>query len=172
MPEVKEVATEETYRSVEKLICDLCWRFCRQTGADFDETVAEANLTFVEACRSHVPGRSKLSTWVHFKVQKKLQTLKRDEARRRDRLPTTNEVDPDLLSRPERFDLERLMMGLSDDAVTIIRLLLETPVDLISLITLHRGRRIRRDLFRHLRAKQWTVARIVESYNEIGEALE
>ncbi len=169
-------ACGETYEEIERMICKICWWFVENCHGEFDDYLSAANEAFVEAFHSYVPGRSQFTTWTYNRVRWRLIRSVNERNRHAER--TTGEIDLDGFAKPSPFDLMSWTAELSDDAGVVVRLLVQTPIEMGEEVAkLTRGRStikasdIRCGLARQLREAGWTVARIVESFSEIREAL-
>lgn len=167
-PMVKDGITE-TYQDVQKLICLTIWKFRAAHGGDFDEMMSVANLTFMKAFLSHDPDQASFVTWFHIKMNKALLELWRGNCQRaKFNLPL--EDSPAKSSRP----FCELWSELSNDARTIVELLLELPESLQESIlekgthTLHVKPALKTYLTTFF---GWSKKHITQTFQEIAEVI-
>ena len=130
------VDPEEVFPQVEKMIYSQAWKFAKQYPIPFEEARSNAYASFMEACARYNPHRkAKFSTWCNFLIWCNLMT----EVTRRAKEPIVfvEIVDEEvagaapLLSESFAELMEDVKASLSEDAKTILSLLLETPADLL-----------------------------------------
>ncbi len=166
---------DQTYPKVERMVQQIVWRFRANHGGEFDELMAEASLHFVRAYEEYEEGHGATPlTWVRFKVTKGLLETARQMSKREALLPRT-ELDWDCQPQPSRFDIERFLADLSEDAQTTVRLIIEPPPDVIFNAHQSYGpnnpQSLRAAVEEFLADIGWGVERITESFSEIAEAL-
>lgn len=150
--------------------------FRRRYGGDVDELRCEANYCYVLACHSF-DGRGELSGWIRYKVWKGLHSMRRRERRRWKFFPPSSQMIP--LNKLEARDVnrwQRLLAELSDDAKTIVQLLVGEHVDCLLPQRMRQQKKVRPiskldAVVRFLREIGWTGKEILESVKEIGEVL-
>ena len=171
---------EKLFYEVENLLKYLSHRFIKRFGGDFDEVLSEANLGFVQAFQTFNPDKgAKFSTWVHLKVWRKLQEIYRSQKRLQNLEFTTNTEELWQGANLKRLDTqnwricwdkipERIKpLDLSEDANTIIRLVLQSPKEFFGS-----GKKPKKLLRRTLTTKfGWSPARIFQSFLEIQNAI-
>lgn len=163
----------ETYIDVEKLIKYTVHQFIRQYGGDFEELAAEANLLFIHAHDKYDESKGKLVSWIRFYISKNLlESLRRDLMRNK-RVPRIA-LDLELVASTRReFKLNDLLEDVSNDAATVLRLAVETPIELRRQFEYKGGkpRNIRSCLRAFLIKAGWCSSRVTEAFEEIGSAL-
>ncbi len=170
-------ATTETYRDIRNLIFDTVWKFQKQYGGDFDEMVAEANLIYMKCFISHNPNKSRFSTWLRFHLWKGLIDFKRfiREENKYVRIERFEEIENfHLYPAPSYIPLWDLVSELSNDAKTIVSLILEPP-GIMQSAALRKGTapcNIKRALQIHLSyILGWSANQIKDSFQEITTVL-
>ena len=166
-------ATTETYWDIKNLIFDTVWKFQQRYGGDFDEMVAEANLIYIQAFLSHNPNKSQFSTWLRFILWKGLIDFKRfiREENKHIKIEHFEEIE-NFYSYPAPLYIPfwDLVSGLSDDAKTIVQLILEPP-EIMQSAALKKGTapcNVKRALRIHLSyILGWSANQIKESFAEI-----
>jgi hypothetical protein len=156
-------------------------RFCharRLPAQDREDIEADAFLTAVEADISYDPEKgAKRPTWVAFKVEKGLREAARRHARRAKNLPT---VSVDLLKGDEPvtddacpFEAADLLYDLRSDAALVVRLVLDTPLDLWGLVGKRKPKPgvVRKRLAAVLVGMGWPLDRAKKAFMEIREVI-
>lgn len=152
-----KAALTETFLEVEKLIYSTVYRFQRRFGGDTDELIGMANELFIDAYHSY-DRRSSFPYWVGYVIYKGLMAWYRKE-RKRASILNRVDVDTDQTETVKKFSVRQLMLDLGEDAIIVVRLLLET------------NNNDKSTLFRCLESLGWSVARIMESFAEITRVL-
>ncbi len=129
-------------------------------GPDLEDYRAEAKLIVLEAIQRHDPDRAPIVPFVLKQVRRKLIDRIDKDARRR-RLLRRIHADLTQLPAPQ-FDLRKLLVEISEDAATAIRLALEEGQAYQGIRTAIRSK---------LRDLGWGPKRIHEAWLEIWEAL-
>lgn len=161
---------EQNYVDVSRLVNKLAWNYVKTHGGDFDEVLAQANEAYVMAAASYVPEKSRFTTWVYQQVWFRLRKIRRGRSVR------TVELTEEALEQREAKTnwLECLMAEISDDARTVVRVLVESPTDVLKALFGARpcGVKARKKLLRHMRREHgWSIARVLSAFSEIKEAL-
>lgn len=165
-----ELVETETYRDLERLVSKLIWWAVEYRGGRFDDYEDAAQEAYARAVRTHDPARGAITTHVWWCVSHKLASVAARERKHRERCRT--DLDLDLMpARTKAFDMEVLMLDLSDDARTVVRLVVEAPGDLARLCRMRRMDWAQTLLWDTLKGLGWTVGRVVESFDEVREAL-
>ncbi len=162
-------AITETYQDVQKLICDTAWKFQRAHGGDFEEMTSIANLVFMKAFLSHDANRASFVTWFRLKMEKAFLEMQRGDCQRAHfNLPLE-----DRPTRPIRPFVE-LLSELSQDAQTIVELLLEFPDTLQEGILKKSPHpcHVRPVLKAYLKTFfGWSDKHVVDTFREIAEVI-
>lgn len=167
----------ETYRDMQMLVAGAAWDFWRTYGGDIDDLMAQANLIFVDAFDTYDPGRSKLTTWLTFKIRKGLLRYMINENRQELRRVQIDDVFIETHPASNKdFSVMEMLDEMEQDAHIVLQLFLETPRDIMVSIlngnrrTDHAQAHMRRRLKNRLRQMGWTMRRIKEAFEEIREA--
>ena len=170
-------ACAEVYDDLKPLVEAIARRHARKYGCDPDETLAAANLHFLEAYNSFDPtSATSIEQRVQFIVERRLFDEVRAESRKSDLLKRAD-VDLGMLGNasPSQFDRDEFEAVLSDDARAVLGLLLDTPADLLSVIKSARKpgpSSVRKSLRRYCRdVLGWAAVRIADAFDEMAEAL-
>lgn len=168
----------ETFDEVRKLVFDRVHTFLGRFRVDRAEVVAEAFYGFMLAYDSYDPTVGAFTTWVQFKVDKRLMTLlrKRIDYARKKVVNVGVEILETIQDRvqKEQFDSDVLFFRLSKDARDMVKLVLDHPTD-VRLLLRQMGtespgnwRQVIREFFTEL---DWTPDRIRKTFQEIKEKL-
>lgn len=157
----------ETYRDVQKMIWQLCWRFCRR-GGDFDEHLSIANEAFVKAYKTHDPDKAEFTTHCYLQVYFALQKFRATYSKRRERMHEVPLPDSAKLKESRLWDSVWGQVG--DDARTVMVLISESPAELLG-IALQEIVSLRVVLFRRLRAMGWSIGRAGTAFDELSDVL-
>lgn len=172
----------ETFHDVEKLIWSNVWKFVEKYGPTFygtpDELFAECCVTFVRAYDKYEPDEGPFEAYLQMKLSFFFMSKVRNKA---DRWGWRKEPTPFSLSRlveepPNRRPRgrwERWVVELSDDARTVVRLIVESPLGLLSIFKRQakQPRDVRLLLRNYLNGSGWSHDRISAAYREIEEGL-
>jgi hypothetical protein len=169
-------AVTETYHDVEGLLDQIAWRFIRRYGGEYNEIRSEANIHFLAAYSRFDSSEGEFKSWVNRRVFLCLLETLRKKIMRNNRLPRTD-ADPDsLVVNTSSFIALDFLDELSEDARTIVSLVLEGSMD-VNLATYERGgdnpkpHHIRWAIWEVCKDFGWTFNRMKESFQEIREAL-
>lgn len=166
---------EAYYKSVEKLLYDLCWKASRRYGGNFDELLEAANESFMHACRRFNPSKgTKFSTWIQAWVWPDLITASTKEATYKERFQTGTEEQLTKVVEKKKFSWVEFGEELSEDGQVIVRLIFDPPQSLDNEIR-ERGnlpRHVRISIREYLRhSLGWSLARVRGSFDDIKKAL-
>ena len=155
---------DEVYDDVRDMIHRAAWDAARKHGGDVDDYVSAGNEAFMEAWLTWDPDRgTAFSTWCWWKIRGAITS--ETKRRRPEQLGTD-------MPQPSRFDARRFLLEAGRDAGTVARMLWETPWELDDILH-HKDTAscVRGGIQRRLKSMGWTWARIMESFDEIREAL-
>lgn len=162
------VVLQTTYEDVKRLIHSTVHKFYEKYGGDYEELVSEANLAFMVAYNTYNPSRAKFSTWLVRMIVWRLLSLQRVEA------AFSHEPLTDVGEMTEVMDLSDLINGMSDDAKTVVNMVIASPRRLTRLVE-KRGRgtpvHYRGALRELLLDLNWTTKQIQATYEEIRNLL-
>ncbi len=172
------VAAEATYEDVKDLIHWSVSKFVRQYGGDFEDLVGEANLIFAELYagtgRAFVrQGNRSFTSALAWLISHQLRDQLRYRIYRKNRCAVTyKETTPERPDQNQRQWLTDFVDELSADAVTIVKIILETP-DTVLRQELEDIREVqpKKSLMAYLKQLGWSIDRIKHSFREIEEAL-
>lgn len=185
MPSALQVdPVTETYLDVEKMIYAVVNEFHGTFGGDWDEYVAEANLTFKQVYDSYDPTKGALTNVLWTSIWRKLTKVNRKNIRSRAFHKVSldaadgnyNTLAAHIQDRPDcTFDFVAFAAAakLTEDAKTVIGLVLDPP-EKVEKVAKAKGdlpMNWRSTLREYLRDIGWAAARISESFEEVREAL-
>lgn len=173
----------DIYEDMQPLVNQIARRFARAHGTDLDETIGNANLIFLDALRDFDRTRSTLEQRLQVFIYSRLLDIQRPVYRWRNKMGSLYSLSFDDTT-PEPvgtvgvhvFDRAGLFDTVTDDARTVLGLLLDTPAELLS--TIRAGAEtgphaIRRNLRSYLtNSLGWAVERVRETFGEIRSVLE
>lgn len=169
---------DDAYESVKMMIYKIVNKYQRRHGGEFDELLSVAHEAFMEAVWSFDPNRGKFTTHVWNRVTYKFK----DEAKLlrkgggfvheegnaslnkgEEYLTAIQKADPDLLKDKKRFDLQKFLGELSQEAREAAEVALSIGSDNkgMSLV----------DIMSILVEAEWTAAEILKAFKELKEAL-
>jgi len=171
----KEILTE-TYEDMRGLVSETAYRFWKTYGGDLDDLKAQANLIFIHAVDDYDSSRSQLTTWLVFRINKRLL-----DYMRRGYVPTHSSIgdghDDDFqfeLKSNKNFSVMELLDEMEQDACIVLCLFLNTPKEVVETIFNnknfrldHTGGKMRNRLRSRLRQLGWTMKRIRKAFEEI-----
>lgn len=163
-------SAEETFLEVQDLIRKQVWGLIRTYGGDFDEMMAEASYLFIAAYNDWdgiVPFTTWVSNWIRWSLIDQLRIRIGHQAR-------YTYVDDEVLTRNiNNWQPADLLEELSTDAAMVVKLVLETPAEIASIIEGKGGqpRNYRSTIRSYLISLGWTAKQISDSFAEIRAAL-
>ncbi len=177
MTKTQQILAGDTHDRMKRLVSMLAKKFQVKYihyGISYDDILSEANQHYSKAVQSFDPTKGKLSSRVSYVVWCGLKKWIAKQCQRNARMPG-EDLDLRTISANSRFDYGRFLNELSDDAKAVAKLAVEAPLSLLVPPTApHKqdGRARRQNaVAEFLMELGWSVARVVESFNEIREAL-
>ena len=163
----------DTYNDIKNMLYKMAWNANKKYGKDWKEYESAANEGFMEAYNSYDPSKNTaFSTWVWWQARAKIQALAVGKKIDRMTVNPGEDIDLSIFQAKESFDLDSFQWDLSNDAKRVIKLLVDCPMELLDIIKTSDGPEcIRCGLFCQLKEAGWTIARILESFIEVKEAL-
>lgn len=182
--EVNSIPAIETYYEVSRLLDFMVNKFIVRNGGDFEEYRAEANMIFVNVYDWWEPGNgSKFTSSVCNAVYRRLQYLRNREYARHHlhcaSLDRSTKMDGQRTSwanciadNTTEFDRESFEANLSSDACVVLRLLLDSPQEIVDIAVNKGGTPVdwRSAIRSYLSDIGWSVNRIKESFRELKES--
>ncbi len=172
------IAATETFHDVQGLIYWTVSKFKEQYGGDFDDLVSEANLIFTELYsgegRAFVQqGNRSFSSALHWLISHQLLDQLRYRAFRNNRCRVScREILPEKTQNNHGSWLVDLMDELSDDARTIVEIVLETPDSILRLeMDDFKDGHPKTCIKKYMQTLGWNMSRIKRTFQEISEAL-
>ena len=152
-------AMTETYEDVKQAIRSTAKGMAYGLGGDADEMESEGNVAFVRAYAAFDPRRGSFSQYLKAKMR--FSILSR-VAKDRERAEHHGAMPPQVPQR-KKFDLERILLEVSEDAKKILGLVLEDVEKPANYY--------RRKLVPMLEAAGWLTSRIERAFDEIREVI-
>lgn len=166
---IRKDAITETYIDVEKLIYDTAHKFRKRYGGDLEEIISQANYLFVMSYYHNYKqiNISFTSRVRHYIWHGLLSDLRKEHLSKRYR-----EQDIIFHTGPKLGFVE-LLDEVGNDAKNVINLILDTPEELLTIITDKRcsPKQSRTVIKEHLKKIGWSLDRIRNSFNEITRAV-
>lgn len=168
---VTQDAVNETYMDVEKMIFQVCWKFAEKFGGNIEDHLSVAGETYMDAYNKFEPVRGfQFTTYLWCSLWHNLTRSIRGN--KIDRMTTSGSVNFDSFAAKKHFDLGRWLFELSEDANTVVGILLDDPESFQGWCQTKGTKSQKRGLIKHLqRSLGWSAARVVESFGEIRESL-
>jgi len=161
---ISDVAREETYMDVKRLLCKICWNniCCCQ----FEDRLSAAHVAFARAYNSYDPTKGCFSTLVTWAVQNELKTQCK-QCRNNARKNTYDNSIVDNSPAPSS-NLDEMLQELSEDAQRVVGIILEAPGDVSALMMRSRNpMALVRDM---LVRNGWAMDRITNTFSELTGA--
>lgn len=187
MTRARRIATAWTYKRYERLIASLAFQFIRSYGpavGNHEELVSIGGELFMEAYNRYDPERGSsfrnwLCTWIW---RRWIEQLRKEIWRSRPngdyKTTCVNYVDMtecEYGSDVSQFHLTEFLETISEDARTIVELVLDTHEELRRVMLSDdpnpSGRSARKGLRQYLDGLGWENGRISDTFREITEAL-
>lgn len=145
------------------LVNKIAARFHKAFGGDMEIIRSEAYLQYARIAPAWQESLGPFATWINYKIWYGLIDWLRKETRREVRQGGKHETYHNDPMERERFDLRLLLSDLSDDAATIVGLVVDFE---------RVGKRAKHKIAKHLLYDLgWAAHRVIDSFREIKEAL-
>lgn len=164
----------ESFLDVELLIKHTANKFVARYGGEVDEAIAHGNLMFVEAYDSWDRSRGKFTQWLYFLMWRTLLEQVRRQTMRNARHKRVKFDEDGLCTESRAHWLGDLLDGLSEDARTIVSMVLDTPMDLKIALAQRSvdSKQNTKGAFREvLQDMGWSKDQVYKAFDEIREAL-
>lgn len=173
MATINRQAFEETYEDVRRLLYSICHKFCSKHGGDFYECMSEANLCYIDVYRTYDHTRGSFSTLLYTSVWRRLVNYSISRSKQQ------KELSVDVYSTPipdrhhSSFSVESFLEYVSPDAALVVKLVVETPSEIMEIITAKGGeaRNYHSTIRHHLSSIGWGPTRIRLVFDEIRLAM-
>jgi len=169
-------SVERRYEESKGLIYHTAYKFWLLYGGELDEYSSVGHLAFMKTINSYNSEKTKFSTWLRTTMWQMLNDFK-DSERGRDDEPWSPRRkgyrDSDKVMEINPKPLLDLLDELDDDAHEIVKLVLETPKELQSLIESEGNtmKAVKPALMVHMKDKGWSGARTGKAFKEIRSKL-
>ena len=172
----------DTYEDVRLLIYNVCNKFWLKNGGDMDEYVGESNIVYLRAYNTWKPDKgTKFSSYLQTCIWRHLISFhKRAQGRLERRIvpvnfsDETNKYEGLLATRDRPADIiGDFVSDLSSDAASIVRLVVEAPAELVSMVKSKGGAPCNwsSSIKSYLKGLGWTHGRIVDTFEELAGAV-
>jgi hypothetical protein len=156
------------YEMVKDAIDKTVRLFIRRYKGEWDDLRSAANKFFLYACRDYVSTKADFAQYVSWKVWYGLLNYTHKKAM--DRI--TRYTISATVYQPQRFSLPQFIGEVSQDAATVIRLIVDPPKEMGGEPRRRlRPNEIRTRLHNYLARIGWTKVRVSKVFAEIQEAL-
>ena len=165
---MRKVTIEKMYGENKGLIYSRARFFAQRTGHDLDELLSEADVVFMNVCRTYKQRNAKFSTYLYKCLTTRLQTFvnKTD-------LPKEQPEDNLTLSSAhnprQKLMFKEKIMSLSREARDVAMMLLEGPAEVLGIIGTEPPKMVRGAIQRHLiesgvsHERSWHVLRELQN---------
>ncbi len=169
---IESAAITDTLSDVRKMLDKMAWFYCDHKKRDFEDYQAVANLAYVKAYRTFdLTKGALLSTWVWHKTRGELQRYRSKMAKQyANEKQISTKREP---IRKPRHLYDRVRSELSEDALLVLRLIAESPGELVKVFrsAKRNPKRTQVEIRKRLRKNGWPTAKMVDVFNEIKEVL-
>lgn len=180
---MKASPVADTYSDVEGIIYSTVTSFHRKHGGDYQEMVCVANMVFMDVYAKFDPAKGCITTLLVNSIYRRLidhMVIGGRRSKRTSSLDIADEVTGKTKAEavPARssldFDMLAFIQMLSDDASTVLKLVLETPSEIESVVFTKGSTpgSWRSTIRQYLKKLGWKSDRIANSFMEIGEVLQ
>lgn len=167
---------EACWRKVHRMVWQLVHKHHKVHGGDLDELMGEAQLYFANAVVTWDPTKGALTTWVHWQVRGLLLNHQRAERRRLGKCSYNSEALNWEATKESCFDVRSFLREISNDAAIVATLALESPKEVLALLTEGRldkdtVRTCRGWLVGFLIGLGWGTGRVLAAFREVRDTL-
>ncbi len=170
-----QAARELAYEKNRKFIYQMVHKFLLGMGYekdDFHMLLSEAHSGFMKACETWNPEMGKFITWVGHCVWNSLRQFHDARMKHLERFKQVEEIGGEARTH---FSVRSLMGEVSEDAQTVLRLVLDMPADIQHILLGKEVREttttIRCALVRCLQDAGWHLKKIADVFLEVRRAL-
>lgn len=160
-----------TFKQYKKALFSCVHNHIEKYGGDFNEVYADACVHFVECLDKWDEKRSSIHTWIRYYVSQELHNSWVLDRKKK----SYHSKYLGSLTGTSGFDLREFLHDLSEDARTVVMLVVEPPADITLAIQTARGEgfpsEYRRAIPEYLREIGWVTSRIYSVFDEIRSAL-
>lgn len=162
----------DTYEDVKKLIYGIIHNHQKKYGGDFEELLAECNLSFIGCYNSYKPEKARFSTYVYWCTKMTLlESVRKAGRHSRVKMMETEDMK-DFIKRKSKYDRLTHLKDLSDDASLVAESILNPSLDikvtLKNLGVMHTPKRMHYSVRVFLEELGWDEERIEKAFLEIA----
>jgi hypothetical protein len=166
-----DTACTETLKDVEKMLYEMCWKFAKRFGMDFDELVSVGHVAFMKTYQGFDSSRGcQFSSHFHNSLRFALLDFVASEKSGQQKCRVDSDL-VSLVSDTHKHRLQNILTELSDDARTIVLAIVESPKELTDVLRCRRPDKIRRGVWQYFKSLGWSLGRTEECFTEIRLAL-
>lgn len=156
-------SVETRYEESKGLIWNTAYKFWLLYGGELDEYTSVGHLAFMKAVNTYEEEKSSFITWLRITIWQQLNDHKDSEWVARKYRATDMVMET---FNPPFLDL---LDELDEDATELVRLILETPMELQRLIEIEGNtmRGVKPALVEHMRSQGWSGARTGRAFQTI-----
>ncbi len=169
---IESAAITNTLDDVRKMLDKLAWNYCDHNKQDFEDYQSVANLAYMKAYRSFDPTKeASFSTWAWHCAN---GYLKRHRSKMAKQYANEKQVAIEREPvRKQRHLYDWVMAELSEDARLVLRLIAESPKELVHCFRYaKRSPKKARYMIRlRMQDEGWPPARVVDAFDEIREVM-
>ncbi len=172
MTTLAQDAATDSYLSVEKMIHSICWKFVKRFGSDFDDYASEASQAYMRAYNTYDSEKGiAYTTYVYQCVRNALLDLQRKA--KCSRLTYNTEIVEGWEDKRNGtgFDFVATMKELSEDAATVMKLVANTPAEIVEFVRVDSPMKARQVVRSYLKDLGWSAMRIGETFSEVRSIL-
>ncbi len=171
-----EIPITDTYKDIERMIYQICHKFCSQYNESLEDLVGEANLAFSRSYKKYDSSRGQFTTFIHWCIVNHLiQYTNRNKKRAKVWMQgLDDDVHPIFkFATANDLDLKDFTDEMSADAKEVINLVFEGPQEIGYLIFRIGESKMnwRKALRTYLKNSGWSYRRVLKAFKEIREAL-
>jgi DNA-directed RNA polymerase specialized sigma24 family protein len=188
MKRLQQWMIEQTYYDFENLIYDVCHKFQRRYGGNFDDLHSECNDLFLSILKSFDPHKAKLSTWLRKKLWFGLLDLHKKGKRRKNYQPDislnsiSEDSETDLRDSPiknisyeDNFNLfwVELLDVVDEDAKAILDCITSPDANMMALFQKVTGARSEKRAIKKyfVEHHSWSEEKVYGAFNSIFNGL-
>lgn len=163
------------YKDYKGLIFHLAGRYHPNIhGMSLDELISEGNLEFVRCQPDFDPAKNtKFSSYLYIRLRgayKNAQRKRGNEKRRIAYELLAIPIEIETRTPESRCLFKEAIKGLSSDAKEIIKIVFETPMDLVGMLPKKQPRGLNKSqIGKYMRSQGWGFPRISKAFAEIKE---
>jgi len=169
------------YEDVSKMIYSQVHKFARRYGGDVEDLIGEAHLAYARGHKAYMDGGEKLQSrvpyhtvirrWVWYEMFDAMRV--RVKRGKNVKVGLMGDTDKDYEARSTTFNKDEFYDGLTEDAATVARLVLEPPAEIEKTVVAKGGdpRNYKSTVRSYLADAGWSNARVSAAFEELAEVV-